>query len=104
MILLKPKRRDRFYRDAESGEIMHKTIEFFEQEGKDRFKEDDYKRTWYRNFSKSSIQRYGKPSATSQQMQIFLRVIEKPATDPGRFEKVWREHLYTLNGAYSMSV
>ena len=47
MILLNPKQHVRKYPDAHSREMMLKTIEFFEQKGKRRIKEDDRNRTWY---------------------------------------------------------
>src|SRR3989304_5937417 len=50
MILLNPKQPTRQYPDARSREIMLKTIEFFEQKGKRRLKDDDRNRVWYSDF------------------------------------------------------
>jgi len=50
MILLNPKAYDRQDADEQSRQIMLKTIEFFEQKGKRKIKEDDHNRTWYRDF------------------------------------------------------
>ena len=50
MILLDPKNLDRYYPDARSAEIMHKTVEFFEGKGKARLLEDYYARPWYADF------------------------------------------------------
>ncbi|MDH4117492.1 MAG: acyl-CoA dehydrogenase [Acidimicrobiia bacterium] len=50
MFLLHPHRRDRFYPDARSDEVMRKTIEFFESKGKRRLKEDDHAAVWYQDF------------------------------------------------------
>ena len=47
MILLNPKKHDRYYPDERSREIMLKTIDFFEKKGKRRLKEDDRERVWY---------------------------------------------------------
>lgn len=47
MILLNPKQPTRQYLDARSREMMLKTIEFFEQKGKRKIKDDDRNRTWY---------------------------------------------------------
>ena len=47
MILLNPKKHDRYYPDERSKEIMLKTIDFFEKKGKRRLKEDDRERVWY---------------------------------------------------------
>jgi acyl-CoA dehydrogenase len=50
MILLNPKNHDRPYEDERSKEVMLRTIEFFEQKGKDRLLEDYYSREWYADF------------------------------------------------------
>jgi acyl-CoA dehydrogenase len=49
-ILLNPKKHDRYYPDERTREIMRKTIEFFENKGKAKIKEDDHKRVWYSDF------------------------------------------------------
>lgn len=49
-MFLNPGRHEREYPDAKSREIMLKTIEFFENKGKGRIKEDDHKKTWYADF------------------------------------------------------
>lgn len=50
MILLNPKQHNRAYPDERSREIMLKTIQFFENKGKRRIKEDDHARVWYSDF------------------------------------------------------
>ena len=47
MILLNPKNHNREYADERSRQIMLKTIEFFENKGKKKLKEDDRERVWY---------------------------------------------------------
>ncbi|MDW7650866.1 MAG: acyl-CoA dehydrogenase [Bacillota bacterium] len=47
MILLNPKKHNREYADEHSRQIMLKTIEFFENKGKKKLKEDDRERVWY---------------------------------------------------------
>jgi len=49
-LLLNPKQHVRFYPDERSREVMRKTIEFFEQKGKRRLKEDYHARVWYADF------------------------------------------------------
>jgi acyl-CoA dehydrogenase len=49
-ILLNPKEHNRYYPDEDSRNIMLKTIEFFENKGKAKIKEDDRKRVWYSDF------------------------------------------------------
>jgi len=50
MILLNPKRHDRYYPDERSRQIMRKTIAFFENKGLKKVKEDDHARAWYADF------------------------------------------------------
>jgi len=50
MILLNPKKHERQYADSRSHEIMLKTIDFFENKGLRSIKDDDHKRTWYREY------------------------------------------------------
>ncbi len=47
MILLNPKDYDHYYPDERSREVMLKTIDFFEQKGLDKVKEDDRTFKWY---------------------------------------------------------
>lgn len=50
MILLNPKKHARQYKDAASRDIMLKTIEFFENKGREKLKKDDRERNWYADF------------------------------------------------------
>ena len=51
IILLNPKKHDRDYPDDDkSKEIMLKTIEWFENKGLAKIKEDDQNATWYKDF------------------------------------------------------
>ncbi|GAH12478.1 unnamed protein product, partial [marine sediment metagenome] len=49
-ILLNPKKHKRYYPDEKSKEIMLKTIEFFENKGRAKIKEDDREGVWYSDF------------------------------------------------------
>jgi acyl-CoA dehydrogenase len=49
-LLLNPKKLNRSYPDERSREIMLKTIEFFENKGKRKLKEDDRACLWYADF------------------------------------------------------
>ena len=49
-MLLNPKHHTRSYPDDRSRDVMRKTIEFFEQKGKRRLKEDYHARGWYADF------------------------------------------------------
>jgi hypothetical protein len=56
-----------------------------------------------RDFSKFALQLYSKPSSTRKQREICLKMIMKPVTDTVRFERIWKEHVYALKGAYRMN-
>jgi len=49
-ILLNPKLSNRTYQDDETRELLEKTIQFFENKGKVKCKEDFHERVWYRDF------------------------------------------------------
>ena len=50
MILLNPKKYHRQISDDRSREVMQKTIQFFEDRGLEKLKEDFHERTWYADF------------------------------------------------------
>jgi acyl-CoA dehydrogenase len=54
-----------------------------------------------RDFSAHAISLYGKPSSTSAQQDWALSAVRKPATDAGRFDRVW-EQVKAHDGAYEM--
>ena len=56
-----------------------------------------------RDFSKFALQVYSKTSSTEQQMAFCLKMIRKPAVDPERFDRIWREYAYALADAYEMN-
>jgi acyl-CoA dehydrogenase len=54
-----------------------------------------------RDFSKHALQLYSKPSSSKQQMELCLRMLRKPASDAGRFARVW-EQVHGLKDAYEL--
>ncbi len=56
-----------------------------------------------RDFSRHALTLYGKPSSTSQQMDLCLRMLRKPVVDPARSDRVWGEQVYPLKDAYEMN-
>ncbi len=52
-----------------------------------------------RDFSKHALQLYSKPSSSSRQMELCLRMLRKPVVDSGRFGRVW-EQVHALKDAY----
>ncbi|MCP5161018.1 MAG: acyl-CoA dehydrogenase [Hahellaceae bacterium] len=49
-LILNPKQANYDHLDAHSQALVKKTIEFFENRGKAKLKEDDHERTWYADF------------------------------------------------------
>ena len=56
-----------------------------------------------RDFSKFALQLYSKTGSTEQQMTLCLKMIKKPAKDLERFNRVWKNHIAVLDGAYEMN-
>lgn len=56
-----------------------------------------------RDFSKFALQLYCKPGSTEQQMSHFMKMIRKPVADEERFQRLLKNHVYALNGAYEMN-
>jgi acyl-CoA dehydrogenase len=56
-----------------------------------------------RDFSKYAVQLYSKPSSTPSQMELCLKMIRKPVVDTARFDRVWRNSVYGLQGLYEMN-
>ncbi len=50
MILLNPKKYDIQHSDKRFQQIIHKTIDFFENKGLKKIKDDDHQNTWYSDF------------------------------------------------------
>jgi acyl-CoA dehydrogenase len=56
-----------------------------------------------RDFSRFALQLYSKTSSTPKQMEICMKMIKKPTVNPERFDRIWQEQVYSLNGAYQMN-
>jgi acyl-CoA dehydrogenase len=56
-----------------------------------------------RDFSKFALQLYSKTGSTEQQMELCLKMIQKPVPDLNRFNRVWENHIAVLDGAYEMN-
>ena len=56
-----------------------------------------------RDFSKFALQLYSKPSSTLKQMDLCLKMIQKPVVNPDRFEKIWTDQVYAMKEAYQMN-
>jgi acyl-CoA dehydrogenase len=56
-----------------------------------------------RDFSKYALQLYSKTSSTEKQMELCMQMIKKPLVNETRFQKIWRNYVYTLKDQYEMS-
>jgi acyl-CoA dehydrogenase len=55
-----------------------------------------------RDFSGYATELYSKPSNSGRQRKMIRKLIKAPVADMEQFERVWREHIFSLNGQYSM--
>jgi acyl-CoA dehydrogenase len=55
-----------------------------------------------RDFNIYAVELNDKPSATDEQARFAMRMIRRPVHDPARYDRVWREHVLPLAGAYAM--
>lgn len=56
-----------------------------------------------RDLSRFAVQILGKSSSTPQQTDYCRKMIMKPAVDEARYQRVWENYVYPLNGAYAMN-
>ncbi len=56
-----------------------------------------------RDFSRYALQLCSKSVTNKRQQFLLRRMIKRPTVSNARFDKVWREHVATLKGAYRMS-
>lgn len=55
-----------------------------------------------RDFSKFALQLHGKPSTGQKQAELLLKMLKRPAFDGGRFERVWKNEVFSLKDTYEM--
>ena len=56
-----------------------------------------------RDFSKFSLQIYGKPITNEKQQETCLKMIKRPVVDNERYERVLNNHVYALKDTYEMN-
>jgi len=56
-----------------------------------------------RDFSNFALQLYSKPMTTEKQMEYCMKLIRKPAVDEARYERVWKNYVFSLKDTYTMS-
>ena len=54
-----------------------------------------------RDFSKYALQIFCKPSSTSEQKDLCVKMIKSPVADEDRFERIWKSHVYALKDQYT---
>jgi acyl-CoA dehydrogenase len=55
-----------------------------------------------RDFNSYAVELNDKPSTTDEQARLAMRMIRRPVHDPARYDRVWKEYVLPLNGAYEM--
>ncbi len=55
-----------------------------------------------RDFSRYALQMYSRTSSTPEQMELCLKMIQKPVVDKERFERIWTQEVLSLSGSYQM--
>lgn len=55
-----------------------------------------------RDFNGYAVGLTDKPSSTEEQARFAMRMIRRPVHDPARYDRVWREHVLPIAGAYEM--
>ncbi|TAM68882.1 acyl-CoA dehydrogenase family protein [Mycobacterium sp.] len=55
-----------------------------------------------RDFNAYAVELSDKPATTDAQARFAIRMIRRPAHDPARYDRIWKEHVLPLSGAYQM--
>jgi acyl-CoA dehydrogenase len=55
-----------------------------------------------RDFNTYAVELHDKSATSDEQARFAMRMIRRPANDPTRYERVWKEHVFPLTGAYQM--
>ncbi|MFZ2631691.1 MAG: acyl-CoA dehydrogenase [Desulfosalsimonadaceae bacterium] len=56
-----------------------------------------------RDFSKFALQIYSKPDSTAKQMELCMKMIQKPFVDNDRFLRFWNDQVFSLKDTYEMN-
>jgi acyl-CoA dehydrogenase len=56
-----------------------------------------------RDFSKYALQVFSKPSSTSKQKDLCMKMIKSPIPDEDKFDRIWKNHVYPLKGQYTIN-
>ena len=97
MILLNPKKYDIKHSDKRFQQIILKTIDFFENKGLKKIKDDDHQNTWYSDF----LEFVKKEEIFAT--RICSMMIKGPSINKDRFKNIWENYVYTLKDQYVMN-
>ena len=56
-----------------------------------------------RDFSKYALNLYEHPRSSRPQMDLCLKMIEKPADNKARFDRIWQKYVYIQKDTYDMN-
>jgi acyl-CoA dehydrogenase len=82
------------------GQLILESKEFFDVE--DDLMEEIFD-FMVRDFSKYALQLFCKPSGTSKQKDLCMKMIKSPVPHQDKFERIWKKHVYSLKGQYTMN-
>ena len=78
----------------------HLILENAEMEGTDPAVVNQIFDVFVRDFSIYATTLHGKPGNSEEQRALILNLVRAPIADATEFQKVWREHVLSLNGVY----
>ena len=56
-----------------------------------------------RDMAKFALQLYSKTSSTKVQQLLCMAMVRKPAANPARMQRIWKEQVLSQKGAYEMN-
>jgi len=55
-----------------------------------------------RDFNSYAVELNDKRATTDEQARFAMRMIRRPVNDSARYDRIWKEHVLPINGAYQM--
>jgi acyl-CoA dehydrogenase len=84
------------------GQLILENARLHRDEGVDGDTVDQVFDFLVRDFSRCALDLHGKSSTTPAQAELCLKMLKKPAVEPGRAARVW-ERVFGLRDAYEMN-
>jgi len=82
------------------GQLILESKEFFDVE--DDLMDEIFD-LMVRDFSKHALHVFCKPSSTTKQKDLCREMMKSPVPDEDKFERIWKKHVYSLKGQYTMN-